>query len=52
MVYFEGVTGCPPIKILVGGKSGLLQGGWFLTGTGSDTWKVPQKTYRSPYSGE
>jgi len=32
----------------VGGKSGLLQGGWFLIGTGSDTWKVPQKIYRPP----
>jgi len=33
-------------RLLAGGKSGLLQGRWFLTGTGSDTWKVPQKIYR------
>jgi len=33
---------------LAGGKSGLLQGRWFLTGTGSDTWKVPQKIHNPP----
>ena len=29
-----------------GGKSGLQQAWWLLTGAGRETWKVPQKSYR------
>jgi len=30
---------------MAGGKSGLLQGGWLLTGAVRKGWKVPQKLY-------
>ena len=33
---------------VAGGKSGLLQGGWLLTGAVREDWKVPQKLYGLP----
>jgi len=30
-------------KLRMGGKSGLQQGGWLLTGAVCKDWKVPQK---------
>jgi len=40
------------IKLRIGGKSGLQQGGWLLTGAVCKDWKVPQKNTALPENGE